>query len=189
MPKRKPCSVELIEMADDSFGCIGDSFGAGFKTYLDIALAETGIEEPVFFTDLLDFLIWEDYGFTWKRTDGYFRKLTPEQADFCITHLRRQICELSAELLSYQADEALTLLGQVVMEQDRFDEFESLAREMGSRKWERIVKLADRAMKKRKRDLACAVFEAALTPGHHSEFLQKKYDQLKKGKWDPDPRK
>jgi hypothetical protein len=137
--------IELIEMADDSFGRIGDSFGAGFKTYLGIPLAETGIEEPVFFADLLDFLIWEDYGFTWKRTDGYFRKLTPEQADFCIAHLRKQIEELSAELLSYQREKALTLLGQVIVEQDRLDEFECLAREMGSSHWERIIKQACRS--------------------------------------------
>ena len=181
--------IELIEMADDSCGCIGDTFGVGFKTYLDIPLAETGIDDRVFFADLLDFLIWEDYGFTWRESDGYFRKLTPEQADFCIAHLRQRIDELPGELLNYQSDEALTFLGQVVMEQDRFDQFESLAREMGSRHWERIVKLADRAMKKRKRELACQVFEAALTPGAHLEFLQKKYDELKAGRWNPDPKK
>jgi hypothetical protein len=181
--------IELIEMADDSYGCIGDCFAAAFETYLNIPLAETGIEEPVFFADLLNFLIWEDYGFTWKQTDGYFHKLSGEQGDFCIAHLRQQIGELSAEFLSYQSEEALTLLGQVVVEQDRFDQFESLAREMGSRHWERIIKLADRAVKKRKRPLACQVFEAALTPGDHSELLQEKYEQLKKGKWNPNPRK
>jgi hypothetical protein len=181
--------IELIEMADDSFGCIGDAFGAGFEAYLDIPLAETGIKESVFFGDLLDFLIWEDYGFTWKRTHGYFRQLTPEQADLCIAHLRQRIGELSASLVNYQSEKALTLLGQVVAERDQFDQFEDLAREMGSRHWERIVQLVDRAMKKRKRDLACQVFEAALTPGPHSDFLQKKYGQLKAGKWDPDPRK
>jgi hypothetical protein len=181
--------IELIEMADDSFGCIGDAFGVGFKVYLDIPLAETGIKESVFFADLLDFLIWEDYGFTWRRTHGYFRQLSPEQADLCIRHLRQRIGELSSSLMNYQSDKALTLLGQVVAEQDRFDQFEDLAREMGSRHWERIVQLVDRAMKKRKRDLACRVFEAALTPGPHSDFLQKKYGQLKAGKWNPDPRK
>jgi hypothetical protein len=181
--------IELIEMADDSFGCIGDTFGAGFEAYLDIPLAETGIKESVFFGDLLDFLIWEDYGFTWKRTHGYFRQLTPEQADLCMAHLRQRIGDLSASLLNYQSEKALTLLGQVVAERDRFDQFEDLAREMGSRHWERIVQLVDRAMKKRKRDVACQVFEAALTPGPHWGFLQKKYDQLKAGKWDPNPRK
>ena len=181
--------IELIEMADDSYGCIGDAFGAGFKTYLEIPLAPTGIDECVFFADLLDFLIWEDYGFTSGETDGYFRKLAPGQADFCIAHLRQQIGELSSRLMNYQSEKALTHLGQVVAERDQFDQFEGLAREMGSLHWQRIVKLADRAMKKRKRDLACAVFEAALTPGTHSKFLQEKYDQLKAGRWNPDPRK
>jgi hypothetical protein len=181
--------IELIKIADDSFGCIGDSFRTGFKTYLDIPLAETGIKESVFFPDLLDFLIWEDYGFTDNRTDGYFRKLTPEQADFCIAHLRKQIEQLAAELLTYQGENALTLLGQVVMEQGRLDQFIALAAEMGSREWGRIVNLVDCAMKKRKRELACQVFEAALTPGAHSKFLQGKYDQLKAGRWNPDPKK
>jgi hypothetical protein len=33
------------------------------------------------------------------------------------------------------------------------------------------------------------VFEAAMTEGSHLMFLTKKYEQLKAGKWDPDPRK
>ena len=30
---------------------------------------------------------------------------------------------------------------------------------------------------------------AALSRGDHLEFLQKKYDQLKAGRWNPDPKK
>ena len=88
-----------------------------------------------------------------------------------------------------QSEEALTLLGRVVAEQERFDMFEGLAREMGSREWQRVIRLADRAVKKRKRPLACKVFEAALTEGPHLDFLTRKYEQLKRGQWSPDPRK
>jgi hypothetical protein len=49
--------------------------------------------------------------------------------------------------------------------------------------------LADRAVKKRKRKLAVAVFEAALSPGMHDGFLWKKYEQLQQGKWNPDPQR
>jgi len=49
--------------------------------------------------------------------------------------------------------------------------------------------LADRAIKKRKRKLAVTVFEAALSPGMHEGFLRKKYEQLQRGKWHPDPRR
>jgi hypothetical protein len=181
--------VELMGHADDSFGSIGMSFDEGFAVYLKIPIDKTGIDEDVFFPDLLDFLIWEDYGLTDDRIKGYFKGLTPAQAELCIGHLRQQIDELRADDLEHQSEEALTLLGQVVAEQERFDLFEGLAREMGGRAWQRIIRLADRAVKKRKQPLACKVFEAALTKGSHLDFLSKKYEQLKSGKWNPDPRK
>src|SRR4051794_26462819 len=181
--------IDLMGHADDSFGSIGMSFDDGFGAYLKIPLDETGIDEPVFFHDLLDFLIWEDYGLTGDRVEGYFQTLTPAQADLCIEHLRRQIDELRADDLEYQSEEALTLLGQVVAEQERFDQFEDLAGEMGAREWRRIIRLADRAVKKRKRPLAGKVFEAALTEGSHLDFLREKYEKLKRGHWSPDPRK
>jgi len=181
--------IELMGHADDSFGSIGMSFDDGFSAYLKLPLDKTGIAEDVFFPDLLDFLIWEDYGLTNKRIEGYFKGLTPAQADLCIGHLRRQIDELRADDLEYQSEEALTLLGQVVAEQERFDLFEGLAKEMGAREWRRIIRLVDRTVKKRKPALADKVFEAALTKGSHLDFLGKKYEQLKAGKWSPDPRK
>jgi len=181
--------IELMEIADDSYGCIGDCFREGFKTYLKIPLAQTGIDEEVFFADLLSLLVWEDYGLTHRQIEGYFRGLTSMQGEMCITYLRQQIDELRAEDLTYQSEGALTLLGQVVAEQERFDCFEILAREMGAREWERIVRLADRAVKKRKRTLACKVFEAALTSGPHLNLLRKKHEQLQHGKWNPDPKK
>src|SRR5215471_6336099 len=58
--------------------------------------------------------------------------------------------------LDYQYEEALTLLGQIVAEQNRFERFEELARHMGTRHWKRIVVFADRAVKQRKRQLAVA---------------------------------
>ena len=181
--------IQVIEMADDSCGCIGDSFDQGFRAYLKIPLEKTGIEDAVFFPDLLDFLIWEDYGLTDGGIEGYFRLPTRQQGELCIDHLRRQIGELQADDLDYQSEEALTLLAQVVAEQGRYECFTDLAREMGSREWRRIIRLADRAMKRRKRNLAMEVFEAALTPGPHLDFLTKKYEQFKRGKWNPDPRK
>ena len=181
--------IELMEVADDSFGCLGDSFRDGFAQYLAMPRDETGIDTPVFFHDLLTLLIWEDYGLTYEQTEGYFAGLTPAEGDLCMDYVQQQIQELQADDLDYQYEEALTLLEQVVAEQHRFDRFEKLARQMGTRHWKRIVVLADRAVKQRKRKLAIAVFEAALSPGMHEGFLRKKYEQLKKGKWSPDPRR
>jgi hypothetical protein len=181
--------IELMEVADDSFGCLGDSFRDGFAKYLAIPRDETGIDATVFFHDLLTLLIWENYGLTYAQTEGYFAGLTPDEGDLCIAYVHQQLQELQADDLDYQYEEALTLLGQIVAEQHRFERFEALARDMGTRQWKRIVVLADRAVKQRKRSLAIAVFEAALSPGMHEGFLRKKYEQLQKGKWSPDPRR
>jgi hypothetical protein len=178
---------ELIQKADDSCGRIGMSFDEGFKTYLKIPLEQTGIDDQVFFPDLLDFLIWENYGLTDRGIEGYFRRLTKGQAELCVEHLRREIPALLEDDLEHESEEALTFLGQVVAELERFDEFEDLARQMGSRAWRRIVRLADSAMKRQRKPLALKVFEAAMTKGTHLDFLTKKYEQLKKDKWNPDP--
>src|SRR5262249_9253290 len=111
------------------------------------------------------------------------------QASLCLDHLRREVAALREDDLEYQSEEALTLLGQVIVEQERFNEFEALAEQMGARAWKRIVRLVDRAMKRRKKELAIRVFEAALTKGDHVEFLTKKFEKLKRGQWSPDPQK
>ena len=181
--------VELMEKADDSGGWIGMSFKEGFTAYLKIPLDQTGIDEAVFFPDLLDFLIWEDYGLTDRGIEGYFKGLNDRQADLCVEHLRHEVADLRDDDLEYQSEQALTFLGQVVAEQERLDEFEELARQMGSREWQRIIRLVDGAMKRGKKPLAIKVFEAALTGGTHLNFLTKKFEKLKQGHWDPDPRK
>jgi hypothetical protein len=181
--------IKLMEKADDSCGAIGMSFDDGFAAYLKIPLDKTKIDEMVFFPDLLDFLIWEDYGLTDDRIEGYFKGLNAGQAVRCMKHLRQEVAALLEDDLEYQSEEALTLLGQVIAEQQRFEEFEDVARQMGSREWQRIVRLVDRAMKRGKRPLAIKVFEAALTKGFHLELLTEKYEKLKRGHWSPDPKR
>jgi hypothetical protein len=180
--------INLMAVADDSYGSIGDSFGQAFKLYLHLPLAKTGIADAVFFGDLLTFLIWEDYGLTWNQTDGYFGRMSKPQTDWCIDFLHHEVVALAADGLDHHSDAALTLLGQIVAEQGRYDLFEKLAAQMGSREWHRVIQLADRAVVDGNEQLARRVFAAALTPGAHLEFLSKKYEQLKRGKWNPDPR-
>jgi len=178
-------TIEVMRHADDSYGCIGDAFGEALKEYMVLPFAASGIDEVVFFHDLLTLLIWENYGMSCRRTDGYFRRLSREQGDLCLAFLRGQIPALKADDLDYRAEDALTLFGQVAWEQCRIELLEGLAREMGSRHWERILRLVDAAMKKRKRDLALRVFEAALQTGPHLKWLQEHYESLKAGHWPP----
>jgi hypothetical protein len=181
-------TVELFDIADDSCGAIGDSFQAAFKLYRRLKWRESGIEPEVFLHDLIDFLIWDDYALTAQQTDGFFRSLRADEVEICLAHLRSRRAEYMALDLDYQADEALTLMGQVVAEKQRFGLFEELAAEMAADRWPRIILLADVAVKAGKTDLAQTVFEAALTRGSHLDLLRRKYQQLLTDDWDPDPR-
>lgn len=179
--------LEVVERADDSCGVIGDAFQTAFRAYLKLPIERTGIDTAVFLHDLLTLLIWEDYGFTHGATRGFFRRLPEEQGQACLDFLRKEIARLEAEDLDYQAKEALTLLGQIAGEQRRWDLFEALAREMGAREWERILRLANEAVKGRKRDLALQVFDAALRRpgGMHRELLLAHQRRLKRRAWKP----
>lgn len=178
-------TIRVMGFADDSCGVIGDSFREAFREYLTLNPAAARIDETVFLHDLLTLLIWEDYGLTYEQTHGYFGRLSEDQGQICIDFLRQQIERLKAEDLDSRAQEALTLLGQVACEQHRYELFISLAREMKSDHWRRILLLADTAIKAHKRDLAMLVFEAALQPGSHYDFLHRHYDQLQRGVWQP----
>lgn len=181
-------TIRIMGFTDDSCGVIGDTFQEAFREYLALNHPVTGIDETVFLHDLLTLLIWEDYGLTDGQTHGYFKKLSRDVGQICIDFLRQQIERLQAEDLDYQAQEALTLLGLVACKQRRYDLFISLAREMKTEHWQRILRLADTAMKARKRDLALLVFEAALQPGFHYDLLRRHYEQLQRGVWKPDLR-
>jgi len=181
--------VELMESVDDSCGVVGDTFGEGFEAYLKIDIVDTRIAEETYFPDLLTFLVWENYGLTFKKFDGYFERLSSEQANVCIRHLRAELDQLRSDGLDYQAEAALNLLIQVVAEQEQFGMFEAYAREAGCGHWTPILLLADRAVKRGQRDLAKKVLGSALAEGGlHMDLVSRKYEQLKRGKWSIDPR-
>ncbi len=180
-------AIELVETADDSFGCIGQSFQDAFEHYLVVPRHKAGIPSEGFLTDLLELLVFEDAGLTYGHTGGFFASLTCEEGDFCLAYLRGRIPALLAWDLDYPAEKTLTLIGQVAAERKRFDLFEALAGEMGTREWQRIIRLADAAVRSRKRELADRVLQVALAceDGGHADFLAKKHAQLLHGKWNP----
>ena len=92
--------------------------------------------------------------------------------------LRAQWHELSDLGLEYEAEKALTLLGMLNTQQKQFDHFVDLARQMGSRQWQRITSMSAMAEKHRRYDLALAVYEAGLEPGQPEAYLCKQYAEL-----------
>ena len=70
-------------------------------------------------------------------------------------------------------------MGMLYTQQQMFDKFVPVAKEMGTRAWERITTMSERAEKHGRYDLVLAVYEACLGPGVHDKFLRKKYNELK----------
>jgi hypothetical protein len=171
--------VEQVDMVDDSFGVIGQLYGQVFDEYVGLDWRKIGMLPALFFQDLIELIIWEDYAFTWKRDRAFLASLDSEQVPLVESILRSQWEELSELELEYQAEEVLTLLGMLYTEQRMFDRFVAIAEEMGSRKWERITTMSEVAEMHGRHDLAVAVYEACLGPGMHEGFLRKKYGQLK----------
>lgn len=171
--------LEKIEMVDDSFGVIGDLYDQVFEDYIALPRDELDLPAADFFQDLLELLIWEDYGFTDRKQPDFFASLTLPEVDIAEAILRSQWRELDELDLVYQSEEALTMLGMLCTQQGIFEQFVDLAEAMGTRAWQRITTMSERAEKEGRPELALAVYETALGPGFHERFLRKKYEELK----------
>ena len=171
--------LEKIDMVDDSFGVIGELYNQMFEDYVALPRDELDMPAVDFFQDLLELLIWEDYGFTDRQQPAFFANLNPAEVNIAETILRAQWHELDELDLVYQSEETLTMLGMLCTQQGIFEEFVDLAEVMGTRAWKRITTMAERAEKEGRPELALAVYEAALGPGFHEQFLRKKYEELK----------
>jgi hypothetical protein len=172
--------IEKIEQIDDSYGNIGDFYEGIFKAYTSLPRADLAMSLADFFQDVMELLIWEDYGFVYQITPAFLAGLSPHEAALVENILRAQWQELFDLDLGYQAEEALTLLGYLCAQHQQFEQFVDLARAMGCHHWQRITMMADMAEQQQRPDLALAVYEAALAErGMHERFLRDKYEALK----------
>lgn len=172
-------SVEKMNMVDDSFGVIGELYQDMFEKYCRLDRAKLDMQPEAFFLDLVELMIWEDYAGTSKYQPDLFAGLSPAEVPLVESILEKEWEALSELELTYHAEKALTMLGLLYVQQRIYDKFVPMAQRMGTRAWERITRMADMALKRRKKDLALAVYEACLGPGSHEAFLRGKYRELK----------
>jgi len=171
--------VENMNEVDDSYGVIGDLYGSTFETYYQLDRSQTGIPQEVYFQDLIELLIWEDYALTYQNKPDFFTSLSEAESILVEEILIQQRRELNDLELDYQSQAALTMLGMLYAEQAMFDRFIPIAKEMGANALRRISALAAAAEKHKQYDLAVGVYETCLGPGMHEDFLRKEYEKLK----------
>lgn len=170
--------LEKMDQVDDSYGVIGALYGEAFRDYTETDLAEVELSPEIFYQDWLELALWEDYAFTHDQLPACFAKFTPDQAGLVETLLRRLEIELREAELEYQAEKALTMRGVLCAQQRQFDRFIELARQMGTRDWQRIQAMSAMAEKHRRYPLALEVYEACFAPGLHESDLRQAYAEL-----------
>ncbi len=171
--------LDKMNQVDDSYGVIGQGYESVFEAYYQLDRADLALPPEIFFQDLLELLIWEDYAFTYQKQPDFFASLAEQDVSVVEAILLQEWHELDGLELAYKSEKALTMLGLLYARQRMFDRFLEIARQMGTREWQRITRLSDAAEASGQNDLALAVYEASLGPGRHERYLHEQYEKLK----------
>jgi hypothetical protein len=171
--------LNKMNQVDDSYGVIGQGYESIFEAYYQLDRAELAMPSEIFFQDILELMIWEDYGFLYQKQPDFFASLTEQDIPVVETILLQERRELEELEITYKSEKALTMLGLLFAQQKMFDRFVGIARQMGTREWQRITRLAEAAEKGQQTDLALSVYEASLGPGWHEKYLREEYEKLK----------
>ena len=163
--------VESMERVDDSLADMATAFSNVWQSYHAVSWEQAGMSAMVFFRDLIEFTIWEDYGMV----DGLgdvFQGRAPDDAFVIESVLADIIAELRDGGFDYQEEKALRLRVEFLVALGKYDRFVEAAAELGARAWMPIVAMAEASMNMGKHALALSVFAAADQPGLQREHLR-----------------
>ena len=126
--------VESMERVDDSLADMALTFSKVSEIYLTLSWERAGIAATVFFRDLIEFAVWEDYGLV----DGLgaaFQGLAPDDA-FAVENVFADVIpELRNGGFDYQEEKALRLRVEFLIALGMHDRFVEAAAELGARAW------------------------------------------------------
>lgn len=163
--------VESMESTDDSHASLGMLFEDLWNAYLAMPWERTGILAEIFFRDLIEFSIWEDYGLVDGLTE-FFRTLAPDDGAVVESVFIDVIPELREGGFDHHEEKALRYRVDFLVGQGMHDRFVEAAAELGSRAWMPILAMAKAAVDAGKRPLAMSIFSAADQPGMQREYLR-----------------
>jgi len=162
--------VESMERVDDSGGDMGLLFDDVWNAYLAMPWERTAILPEVFFRDLIELAIWEDYGLI-RGLGPFFGTLAPDDAAVVERVFADVVPELRTSGFAYQEEQGLGYRVELLLAQEMHERFVEAATELGSRAWRPILTMAKAAFDADKRPLAISIFAAADQPGPHRDHL------------------
>ena len=99
-------AAELADIADDSFGYLGDLRTETWLEYLDIDWRTAGMAPVHYWTDLCGLYVWEDYGIDHRNERAWFRSAELSDRSLIDGVLTGIAVEAGSYVLDYQADRA-----------------------------------------------------------------------------------
>ena len=112
----------ILEYIDsiDSYGVIGELTISIFEKYLQLDWRELPIDAEGYFTDIARYVIWEDYGLTGEIYPSMFDGLRKSEIKAVELLLQTDRKKLIENRLTYSAEKALTLLGNLYARNNPF---------------------------------------------------------------------
>jgi hypothetical protein len=104
-------AIEAMERIDDSLSEMAELFREYQAAYLTLILSDA--DHPGLLRDLVELVVWEDYGL-FAGIPGFFRRLAEPTADSVMRELGRTVCELRAAGLRYQLVKAQRLRRELI---------------------------------------------------------------------------
>ena len=169
---------ELAERADDSSAALGQERTAALLTYLDLDWRAGGLDAEIYWRDLCDFLVLDDYALLYRVETDVFGHVDDADADLVEAVLLDLAEEYRACHLDSTSGEALQLLAWLHVAGGRLDRYVDTAGRLGSQHWAPIVALAESATAARHHSLAVEVFAAADRPGPQQDYLRRRCHEL-----------
>lgn len=99
-------AAEFADIADDSFGHLGDLRTETWLEYLDIDWRTVGMAPDHYWTDLCDLYVWEDYAIDHRNEQAWFRSAEYSEIPLIEGILTGIAVEAGSYVLDYQADRA-----------------------------------------------------------------------------------
>lgn len=171
---------QLAEIADDSYGYLGDTAQAVIEQYARTGWRFTGVAPEVYWRDLLGWCaLASNYGLLHRIEVDVFRwaKVGPD-LDVVDATLADLAGEFATARMQWHAEEAQALRASAVVASGRVTRFAVTAEAIGPVRWTAIEQLVDAALRRKRREVARQVLDSAERAGAQPSWVRQRRAEI-----------
>ena len=171
---------QLAEIADDSYGYLGDTAQAAVEQYARTDWRTTGIAPDVYWHDLLGWCVLaSNYGLLHRIEVDVFRwaKVGPD-LDLVDATLADLASELTQARMRGRAEEAQAMRASAVVASGRVTRFAATAEAIGTARWTAFEQLVEASLRRRRADIARQVLDRAEQAGVQPSWVRQRRAEI-----------